>query len=186
MSLLNLKALHIIFVITWFSGLFYIVRLFVYYAEARLKPPSEKLILQTQYKLMSRRLWYIITWPSAILASLFGTWMLFLEPAYLNLPWMQLKLVFVLLLFLYHGYCHHLFNKLQDDRLLTSSNSLRLINELPTLLLFAIVFLVVLKHSINWIYSVLGLFGLMLLLMFGIKLYKKLRQKKGWEKQNQQ
>ena len=76
MDIAYIKALHIIFVITWFAGLFYIVRLFIYYAEAEEKEETAKFILQTQYKLMSKRLWHIITWPSAVLASLFAFWML--------------------------------------------------------------------------------------------------------------
>ena len=74
MDFLYLKALHIIFVVTWFAGLFYIVRLFIYQTEAAQKPEPAREILQTQYKLMSKRLWYIITWPSAILASIFAFW----------------------------------------------------------------------------------------------------------------
>ena len=74
-----LKSLHLIFVITWFAGLFYIVRLFVYQIEANDKPSPEKEILQKQYKIMTYRLWYIITWPSAVLASIFAFWLLFLD-----------------------------------------------------------------------------------------------------------
>src|SRR5437667_12189095 len=78
MELYNyIKSLHLIFVITWFAGLFYIVRLFVYQIEANDKPSPEKEILQKQYKIMTYRLWYIITWPSAVLASFFAFWMLF-------------------------------------------------------------------------------------------------------------
>ena len=72
------KALHIIFVVTWFSGLFYIVRLFIYSAEAHLKPEPERTILLRQFGQMQHRLWYIITWPSAILTLVLGTWMGFL------------------------------------------------------------------------------------------------------------
>ena len=70
----TIKALHLIFVITWFAGLFYIVRLFVYHAEAKQKEDVEQRILVKQYQLMQFRLWYIITWPSAILASFFAFW----------------------------------------------------------------------------------------------------------------
>ena len=86
MFYLYLKALHIIFVVCWFSGLFYIVRLFVYYAEAQLKPEIEKEILSKQYQLMTNRLWFIITFPAAILSTLFGIWMLIENPALLKLP----------------------------------------------------------------------------------------------------
>ena len=101
MELYNyLKSLHLIFVITWFAGLFYIVRLFVYQIEANEKSSPEKEILQKQYKIMTYRLWYIITWPSAILASFFAYWMLFFTPlgqSWLQMPWMHVKLAFVFL-----------------------------------------------------------------------------------------
>ena len=104
-----IKALHLIFVITWFAGLFYIVRLFVYHAEAKQKPQPEQDILIKQYQLMQYRLWYIITWPSAILASVFAYWMLFFTESgtfWLTQPWMHVKLAFVLLLYIYHLKCH--------------------------------------------------------------------------------
>ena len=84
MDFLYVKALHIIFVVTWFAGLFYIPRLFIYQTEAEDKLEPAKSILQTQYKLMTKRLWYIITWPSAILASIFGIWMFIQNPYYLS------------------------------------------------------------------------------------------------------
>ena len=111
-----LKAFHIIFVITWFAGLFYIVRLFIYQTEANKKPSPEKEILQNQYKIMSRRLWYMITWPSAILASVFAFWFLFTDLAfYLTQSWMLIKLGFVGLLFIYQLACQKIYSQLQND-----------------------------------------------------------------------
>ncbi len=181
MDFLNLKALHLIFVITWFAGLFYIVRLFIYHVEAEEKTSSERLILQTQYKLMSKRLWFIITWPSAVLASIFAFWMLYQNPSYLDMPWMHIKLGFVGLLYLYHLACHRIYNQLQNDVVKYSSNKLRIWNEVATIILFSIVFLVVLKSTVNWIYGVVGLLGISILLMLGIKLYKRIRSKNNWE-----
>ncbi len=94
-----IKALHLIFVITWFAGLFYIPRLFIYHIEASEKPEPENSILTTQLKLMTKRLWYIITWPSAVLATIFAVWLLILVPVWLQMPWMHVKLAFVVLLF---------------------------------------------------------------------------------------
>jgi len=182
MDFLYIKALHIIFVITWFSGLFYIVRLFIYHAEAEKKLSPEKEILQNQYKLMSKRLWYIITWPSAILASFFAFWMLFKNPVYLEQPWMLVKLSFVLVLYFYHWSCHNIYKQLQNDVVKYSSFKLRIFNEVATILLFAIVFLVVLKNAINWIWGVVGIILVSILLMMSIKLYKKVRAKKNWDK----
>ena len=184
MDFLNLKALHIIFVITWFAGLFYIVRLFIYHSEAEEKPEPDKGILQTQYKLMSKRLWFIITWPSAILASLFAFWMLFQNPSYLKMPWMHVKLGFVGLLYVYHLICHKIYLEFQNNRVKYSSNKLRLWNELATIILFSVVFLVTLKNAVNWIYGVIGLLLFSILLMLAIKIYKRVRKNKSWENQN--
>ena len=182
MDFLYVKALHIIFVVTWFAGLFYIVRLFIYQTEAEQKPEPAKEILQTQYKLMSKRLWYIITWPSAVLASVFAFWMLYTNPYYLEEPWMLIKLSFVFALYFYHGYCHKIFTKLQNNEVKYTALKLRIFNEVSTILLFAIVFIVTVKSAINWIWGVVGIILFGVLMMLGIKLYKTLREKKNWEK----
>ena len=172
--------MHIIFVLTWFVGLFNIVRLFVYQIEAASKPSPKKEILQEQFKIMSYRLWYIITWPSAILASFFAFWMLFftdLGRAWLQMPWMHVKLGFVFLLYLYHAKCQQIFNQLQRHEVKHTSNFMRLWNEGATLILFAVVFLVVLKNAFDWIYGVMGIFLLSIILMLGFRFYKKFREK---------
>ncbi len=172
-----IKALHLIFIITWFAGLFYIPRLFVYQIEAFHKPSPEKEILGKQLKLMAKRLWYIITWPSAILATLFAIILLILNPALLYLVWMQVKLGFVVLLIIYHLKTHQYFKQLQNDVVKKSSSFMRIWNEGATLILFAVIFLVILKSAINWIFGVLGIIVLGILLMLGFKLYKKIREK---------
>ena len=122
MDYFYLKALHIIFVVTWFAGLFYIVRLFIYHVEAEDETPEAKAILQKQYKLMSRRLWYGITWPSAILTAIFATWLLITNfTFYLSQPWMHIKLVFVAALYFYHFACHRIFSQLQKNQIKYSS-----------------------------------------------------------------
>ena len=181
MELYNyIKSLHLIFVITWFAGLFYIVRLFVYQIEANSKPSPEKEILQKQYKIMTYRLWYIITWPSSILASIFAFWMLFfteMGKAWILMPWMHVKLGFVFVLYLYQLKCHQIYKQLQKDEVNYSSNFMRLWNEVATIILFAVVFLVILKNAFNWIYGVIGIVLFSLLLMIGFKIYKKIRAK---------
>ena len=182
MDFLYVKSLHIIFVVTWFAGLSYIVRLFIYQTEAEKKTEPAKEILQTQYKLMSKRLWYIITWPSAVLVSFFAFWMLYTSPHYLQEPWMLVKLAFVFALYFYHGFCHNIFKKLQKDVVQYSTFKLRIFNEVSTILLFAIVFLVTVKSAINWIWGVVGILLFGILMMLGIKLYKTIRENKSWEK----
>nr|WP_321243127.1 CopD family protein [uncultured Psychroserpens sp.] len=172
-----IKALHLIFIVTWFAGLFYIPRLFVYQIEAFHKPSPEKEILGKQLKLMAKRLWNIITWPSAILATTFAIWLLILNPVLLEIPWMQVKLGFVVLLILYHLKTHHYYKQLQNDDVKKSSNFMRLWNEGATFILFAVIFLVILKSAINWIFGVVGIFVLGVLLMLGFKIYKNMRHK---------
>lgn len=173
-----IKSLHLIFVITWFAGLFYIVRLFVYQIEANDKPSPEKEILQKQYKIMTYRLWYIITWPSAVLATIFALLLLHLNPGFLEMPWMQVKLGFVVLLFMYHFKCHKIYTELQNDTVKYTSNFMRLWNEGATIILFAVVFLVILKNAINWIYGVVGIMVVTISVLLGYKLYKKIREKR--------
>ena len=168
-----IKSLHLIFVITWFAGLFYIPRLFIYHIEAQEKPAPESTILSEQLKLMARRLWYIIAWPSAVLATVFALWLLHLAPYWLQQPWMQVKLAFVVLLVAYHIKTHLIFKALQRNEIQYTSNFMRLWNEGATLLLFAIVFLVILKSTLNMFYGLLALLGLAVILMLGIRLYKR-------------
>lgn len=182
MSYLYVKALHIIFIVTWFAGLFYIIRLFIYFKEAEDKPKNEAIILQKQYALMIKRLWIMITWPSAILTAIFAIWLLWLNPAWLKMGWMHIKLLFVVLLYAYHFSCHYMYKQTQKGHLKYSAFSLRIWNEVATIILFACVFLVILKDSLGWLFGVVGIVGISVLLMLGIKLYKNIRTKKGWDK----
>ena len=172
-----IKALHLIFVITWFAGLFYIPRLFIYQIEAFHKPSPEKEILGKQLKLMAKRLWFIITWPSAILAIVFAIILLALIPDFLNAGWMHVKLGFVVLLIIYHLKTHQIYKQLQQDDVRYTSRFMRIWNEGATIILFAIVFLVMLRNTLNWIFGVVGILVLMILLMLGIRLYKRIRDK---------
>jgi len=173
-----IKSLHLIFVITWFAGLFYIVRLFVYQIEANDQSSPEKEILQKQYKIMTYRLWYIITWPSAVLASLFAFVLLHYNPGLLQADYFQVKLVFVFLLYVYHIKCHQIYKQLQNDHVKFTSNFMRLWNEGATIILFAVVFLIIVKDAINWIYGVVGILLFSVLIMLGFKFYKRIREKK--------
>jgi protoporphyrinogen IX oxidase len=174
-----LKSLHIIFVITWFAGLFYIIRLFVYHVEALEKPEPEKTILSNQYKIMENRLWNIITIPSAVLTFIIAFWLLlFTETGkfWLQMPWMHIKLFFVFLLYVYMFICHIYYKQLQNDTCKKTSMFFRLWNEIATIILLSVVFLVVMKDELNWIYALLGMILVVLILMIAIKLYKKIRK----------
>ena len=168
------KALHIIFVITWFAGLFYIVRLFIYSAEANLKSEPEKSILLKQLGLMQNRLWYIITWPSAILTLIFGRWIWYL---YGSLPtWLLVKLCFVAGLFLYHLSLHSILKQQGKGIFKYSSQQLRGWNEVATLFLVIIVMLAVVKQMLSVAWAIGGMVAFAIVLMFAIKLYKKFRK----------
>ncbi len=126
---------------------------------------------------MTKRLWHIITWPSAILATLFALWLLVLMPGWLQQPWMHVKLGFVALLIAYHLKTHQIYRQLQRDEVRYTSKFMRLWNEGATLILFAVVFLVVFKTTFNWVFGIVGLVVLALLLMLGIRIYKTIQEK---------
>lgn len=170
---LYVLALHIIFVVTWFAGLFYIVRLFVYHAEAEKKPEPEKSILQNQYKIMEKRLWYSIAWPSMIFTYVFGMWLLYLNLNYLKEAFFILKLCFVFGLTLYHLQCHAMFSQFQKGIVKYSPFKLRLWNEVATVFLVAIIFLIVLKQNTSWVWGMLGLVLFIAALYAGIFIYRK-------------
>ncbi|MHC2991126.1 protoporphyrinogen IX oxidase [Pontibacter sp. HJ8] len=174
MSFFYIKALHIIFVVTWFAGLFYIVRLFIYFAEAAEKPEPERNILLNQFKIMQKRLWYGITWPSAVLTLIFGLTMLYL---YGSIPgWLVWKLAFVVGLYVYHFLCHAIFKQQQQGIIRYTSTQLRIWNEVATLFLIAIVFLVVLKSTLSMVWGIVGLLLFSAILMLAIRIYKRVRE----------
>lgn len=176
MIYLYAKAIHIIFVVCWMAGLFYMVRLFIYHTEAKQKPEQEYQILHRQFILMESRLWWVITTPAMYLTVLAGLVMLYQSPALLQAGWMHVKLSFVLGLIAYHFICQKIMFRLKTESNRWTSGHLRMWNEVATIILFAIVFMVVLKSAVSWIFGVLGLLTLAILLMMGIKLYKKYRK----------
>jgi len=160
------------------AGLFYIVRLFVYHTEAQEKPEPERTILSEQFEIMERRLWNVISIPSMIIVIIAGITMLCLQPGWLKMGWLHIKLLFVVGLIAYHYICQAKIKQMRNGVFKWTSTQLRLWNEVATIFLFAIVFLAVLKNTLNWIFGVLGLVGLAVLLMIAVKIYKKYRTKK--------
>ncbi|HEY8397066.1 MAG TPA: CopD family protein [Flavihumibacter sp.] len=180
---LYLKALHIIFVVTWFAGLFYMPRLFIYSREAGDKDPAAAEILRAQFQIMMKRLWYGITWPSAVLTFIFGITVMLtggLDKIIFQPEgrWFLLKWIFVLGLFAYHLSLHSIFKQQMRGEFKQSSTQLRVWNEVATIFLFAIVFLVVVKQSMSLVWGLGGLVALIILLMTAIWLYKKSRERK--------
>ncbi|MFA6236710.1 MAG: CopD family protein [Bacteriovorax sp.] len=177
MNYLVFKSLHIISVVTWFAGLFYMPRLFVYFAEAESRSPSEKKVLQDQFKIMQRRLWYGITWPSAVAVLLFGSALVSQFWPVTDHPWLVIKLFFVAGLYAYHFFLQKIFKQQQNNNISFSPMALRVINEISTLFLVAIVFLVVLKNVFSMVYGTVGFIALIAVLMMAIKAYKKIRER---------
>lgn len=135
-----IKALHIIAMVAWFSGLFYLPRLFVYHALAN------DMISVERFKLMEKKLYYYIMTPAAVLTLLFGVWLISFSPqTYMQMLWLHIKLGLVGCLILYHLYLAKLLYDFSLDRNKHSAKFYRIINELPTLFLFAIVILAVVK-----------------------------------------
>lgn len=154
------------------------VRLFIYHTEAQERGEPDRKILSDQFEIMERKLWYIITVPSMLLTVAAGITMLILVPGWLQQPWMHIKLAFVVGLLVYHYICQHKMKQMAKGIYTWTSTHLRIWNEVATILLFAIVFLAVLKNSISWIYGVVGIIAFSVIIMSAVKIYKYYRTKK--------
>ena len=172
----TLKALHLIAMVAWFSGIFYIVRLFIYYVEAEKKDEPEKTILQRQYGIMQRRLWYIITWPAFLLLMVFGIWMLISNPSYLKQPYMHIKLGLIVLLVIYQLVNQRIYNRIKKGVLNMGAFKLRLWNEVATLFLVSIIFVVVIK-TMDWLYGLMGVLLFAFAISLGVFVYRRNREK---------
>jgi protoporphyrinogen IX oxidase len=183
MEYVYVKALHIVFIVSWFAGLFYMVRLFIYATEAQTKDDVARPILTQQLLVMQRRLWYIIGWPGMAGTFIFGLWMLFYSTErtsyLLSEPWMWLKLIGVAFLTLYHLECQRIHQQQRIGVFKHSSLRLRLFNETATVLLVAIVFLVVVKSTSGLLWGILGLVAFAAVLMLCVVLYRRSRTKSG-------
>ncbi len=182
MSYLYLKALHIIFIVTWFAGMFYIVRLFIYNTEAGEKDEPARSILRQQFSIMIKRLWMGITWPSAIITLILGPWVMINGKWDKSLfdeggRWLLVKLVFVVLLYVYHFSLHKIYKDEMKGKFLWSSQKLRIWNEVATIFLVAIVMLASVKNAMSLVWGLSGLIALIIVLMSAIRIYKLIRKK---------
>ena len=156
--------------------MFYIVRLFIYNTEAGEKDELEKSILRKQFTIMIKRLWFGITWPSAILTLIFGPlvwWQLGVLPG-----WLLIKLFFVVGLYAYHFTLHGIYKQQMNGVFRYSSQNLRIWNEIATIFLVAIVMLATVKQNMSVVWGLAGLIGFVIVLMSAIKIYKNIRYKK--------
>ncbi len=164
--------------VSWFAGLFYMPRLFVYHTEAQNKTDIEKKILSKEYTKSEKLLWSAIMNPACWLTLIFGSIMLYINPALLEQGWMQLKLVFVLALVIYHYLTRKIMLEIWEDKYRFTSTQLRFYNEGATIILFSTVFLVVLKNTVDWIWGVVGLIIFAVAIMVAVKIAKKVREAK--------
>lgn len=173
-----LKALHIIGFVAWFAGLFYLVRIFVYHAEAKDKPQVEQDILVKQYIMMEGRVYQIIATPAMIFTVSCGIGMLASNPVFLTQGWMQIKLVFLACLIGYHLYCGKIAKELAAGTNKNTSFQFRLLNEIPTLFLLAIVLLAVFRSQRNMYFIFGALIFFAILFYVIVKRYKKYREQR--------
>ena len=170
------KCIHIIFVVSYFAGIFYMVRLFIYHTEALEKEDPERSILHKQFSFMEERLWNIITVPALILMVLSGIYMFYaMQWVYFTQGWMHVKLLFIAFLLWYHYYSWRIMKRLQAGQTTLTSVQLRMLNEVATIILFVVVFAVVLRGYFvaYWYASLLAFVAMGVLIMLVVKLVNK-------------
>ncbi len=171
------KAFHLIGVVVWFAGLFYLVRLFVYHAEASEQPEPAQTILKNQYQIMEKRLYHIITTPGMVVTVAMAIALLTTEPEVLKDGWLHIKLAFVAALVIYHFYCGRIMRQLAAGTCNWSGQHFRALNEAPTVLLVAIVLLAVFKNNLPTDMTAWGIFGMIVVMAVTIQLYAKKRKR---------
>jgi len=175
-SYLWFKTLHIVGVVVWFAGLFYLVRLFIYHVEAEELSAELREPFKAQYALMEKRLANIITTPGMVVAVTMAAGLLIAQPTWLHQTWMHAKLAFVAALLVYHWFCYRLMGQLQAGTCHWSGKQLRALNELPTLLLVIVVMLVVFKSSFPTGAATWFVVGLVVFMAASIQFYARWRR----------
>lgn len=171
------KALHLIGIVVWFAGLFYLVRLFVYHAEASEQPEPAQTILKKQYELMEKRLYNIITTPGMAVTVVMALGLIYTEPGILKSGWLHIKLSFVALLLIYHFYCGRIMKQLAKGECRWTGQQFRALNEAPTILLVVIVLLAVFKNNLPLDATTWLIVALVISMAASIQLYAKKRRR---------
>lgn len=171
------KAFHLIGIVVWFAGLFYLVRLFVYHAEAEQEPEPARSILKKQYEIMEKRLYGIITTPGMIVAVAMAIGLISTEPEILKSTWLHIKLTFVVLLLAYHYFCQRIMKKLAAGECQWTGQQFRALNEAPTILLVLIVLLAVFKNNLPLDLTTWLVAALVITMAASIQLYAKKRRR---------
>lgn len=170
------KAFHFVGIVVWFAGLFYLVRLFVYHLEADQQPEPASSILKTQYTLMEKRLYNLITTPGMVLTIAMAVGLVTTEPTVLRAGWLHIKLTLVVLLMGYHFYCGRLMGQLADGHCRWSGQGMRGLNEVPTVVLVLVVLLAVFKNNLPVDVTTWGTVALIISMAVIIQLYARKRR----------
>ena len=178
------KAFHLIGVVVWFAGLFYLVRLFVYHAEASEQPEPAQTILKQQYEIMEKRLYNIITMPGMVVTVAMAIGLISTEPEILKSGWLHIKLALVAALLIYHFYCGRIVKQLEKNECKWTGQQFRALNEAPTLLLVTIILLAVFKNNLPLDLTTWLIVALIVIMAASIQLYAK-KRKKDKEKREQ-
>jgi len=176
MNYLWFKAFHIVGVVVWFAGLFYLVRLFVYHVEANEQQEPARSILQQQYQIMEKRLYHLITTPGMVLTIIMAIAMLIVAPELLKEWWLHVKLAFVLATVGYHFYCGRLMKQMASGTFNWNGQHLRALNEVPTVFLVIVVLLVVFKNSLPTDATAWSMLAMIIVMAATIQLYAKKRR----------
>lgn len=176
MNYLWFKAFHIVGVVVWFAGLFYLVRLFVYHVEANEQPEPARSILQQQYQIMEKRLYKLITTPGMVLTVAMAIALVVTNPDLLKQPWLHVKLAFVGATVVYHHYCARIMKQMAAGEFKWSGQQLRGLNEVPTVFLVIIVLLAVFKNDLPVDITAWGTLALIVGMVAIIQLYARKRR----------
>lgn len=186
MSYLYAKIFHLVGMVTWMAGLFYLPRLFVYHAEAQERAPvttsgdapGARGVLEAQFTIMEQRLLGIITTPAMLMTWIGGLFMLHLSPALLTQRWMLVKLALLVALSAYHGWMAGVVKRLARGEHVMSGERFRIMNEVPTVALVLICTYAVLRDSVGLVTGVAISAVMVVVLAVGIQLYSVVRRRK--------
>lgn len=176
MAYLWFKAFHIVGIVSWFAGMFYLPRLFVYHAEANEQPEPARSILKNQYQIMEKRLYRIIMTPAMFLTIAMAIGLITTEPDVLKQPWLQVKMGLVAILIGYHHYCARIMKKLAADECKLTGQQFRWFNEFPTVFFVIVVMLAVFKNTLPTSATAWGIFAMVVAMAAVIQLYARKRR----------
>jgi protoporphyrinogen IX oxidase len=176
MAYLWYKAFHLVGIVSWFAGMFYLPRLFVYHAEAYEQPEPARSILTQQYQIMEKRLYSIIMTPAMLLTIAMAIGLVSTEPEILQQPWLHIKLLCVAILLGYHHLCGRIMKKFAANECKMTGQQFRWFNEFPTVFFVIVVMLAVFKNNLPTSGTAWTIFGMCVAMAAIIQLYARKRR----------